>query len=316
MDDLSTHDRDEPFHDLIVGAVLSSYSAIYFAAHRWMGVVLLVGTLCWPRVGLIGLAGLLIALGAALLLSFDRVLVRSGAYLFNSLLISLAVGHAYSLGHMSPGVLCVLLPITSVLTLFITVALTSLMSQTLGLPSMSLPFVISQMLLPLLLPAAYAAGPAPGGGIWTLGSISAAEYVLIYLRSFGGLLFLPYAPFGVLTFLVLLVHSRLSILYATLGLVTGMVVLSLLPLEISLLGAEQLAFNFMFCGIALGGVFFIPSRGTLALVVIGAAWRRAGVGHGDRVRPARLCPDGAAVQRVGAAGVVRDEAAHSTRECT
>ncbi len=105
----------------------------------------------------------------------------------------------------------------------------------------------------------------------TLGGVSPAEYGLAYLRTFGGILYLPYASFGALAFVALLVHSRLMILHATLGIVVGMAVLSCLAPWMPFFVAAGLALNFMYCGIALGGVFFIPSRETLALVAVGAA---------------------------------------------
>ena len=275
MEDLPLRERDESLRGFVVDAVLSSYAVIYFLQRRWMGAVLLLGTLCWPQIGLVGFAGLAIALATALALGFDRALIRSGVYLFNSLLISLALGCAFSLGMMSAWTLALLLPIMSVLALFITIAMFSAMFQTLGLPPMSLPFVICQMALPFLLPAMRFVPPLNVGSAdasqWTLVGVPLLEYGRIYLRSFGGILYLPHVGFGALALGALLLHSRQLVLHATLGIVIGLASLSCLPPGMPLSTAAALAFNFMFCGIALGGVFFIPSRGSLALIVIGSA---------------------------------------------
>ena len=275
MEEISTRQRDESLPALSLDAVLFSYTSIYFSQRRWMGAVMLLGTMAWPQIGLVGFAGLAIALGAALVLGLDRTLIRSGAYLYNSLLVSLALGYVYSFGLVSLGTLALILPIVSILTLFVTVAMFSVMLQTLGLPPMSLPFVICQLTLPLLLPATRAVqvelDPTLAVPSWTLTSVTLLEYGQAYLRSFGSILFLPHLEFGALVLVALLSHSRQLVLHATLGMVVGVALLAYLPPGMTFPTAAALAFNFMFCGIALGGVYFIPSRGTLGLVVLGSA---------------------------------------------
>lgn len=270
MGDNSLNDRDGSLRELVVDALLHSYAIVYFAQRRWLGALLLAGSLCWPVPGLIGLAGLSLALGTALVLGFDRHLVRSGAYLFNSLLISLVLGHFYQFGRVTFAVLTMLLVISSIATLLVSASLISVMFRKFELPALSLPFVIAQFVLSLLLPAPQVALTGTMDA-WTLSSLPATEQVLLYFRSLGGILCLPEAIFGLLAFLGLLVYSRLLVLYAAVGLIGGMFVLSWLPLGLPFSWAAQLAFNFMYCGVALGGIFFIPSRASLLLVVFGSA---------------------------------------------
>ena len=275
MDAESHRRRTESLHRLVVDPVLRSYSAVYFSQRRWVGAAILLATMLWPWLGAVGLAGLVIALAASLLFGLDRTLVRSGAYLFNSLLASLALGHAYSHGLITLEALVVVLPITSVITLFLTVAMFSALGHTVGLSPLSLPFVVFSCMMPFLIPASQLSPvdfePTLTGAHWELLDVPMLEYGRVYLRSFGSILFLPYVEFGALVLLVLLVHSRLLVLHATIAVAVGLAVLSCVPPGITFAAATAMLFNFVYCGIALGGVYFIPSLGTLALVVLGSA---------------------------------------------
>ncbi len=63
MIDTSLDEREGSLRELIVDAVLHSYTIIYFSQrHSWRRVLLLLGTLGWPAPGLVGMAGLAIAL--------------------------------------------------------------------------------------------------------------------------------------------------------------------------------------------------------------------------------------------------------------
>ena len=77
-------------------AILHSYSIIFFTQHRGLGLVLLLSTFVAPQFGLIGLAGLVVSLAVAWVLGFDREALLNGSYLFNSLLVSLALAYLYN----------------------------------------------------------------------------------------------------------------------------------------------------------------------------------------------------------------------------
>ena len=95
--------------------------------------------------------------------------------------------------------------------------------------------------------------------------------LLTLLRSFGSIIFLPHATLGLLVLIALLCHSRLAVLFALVGYAAGRATLALLPLAAGAVDPLYAAFNFLFCGIALGGVFFIPSWGSLLLAAFGSA---------------------------------------------
>ncbi|NLE36395.1 MAG: urea transporter, partial [Pirellulaceae bacterium] len=76
MTDLSVKDGANGWWAFSVDSVLHSYSIIYFSQRRWMGLLLLLCTLHSPAFGLIGLGGVVVSLCAALLIGFDRSLIR------------------------------------------------------------------------------------------------------------------------------------------------------------------------------------------------------------------------------------------------
>jgi len=268
---------DEPALRWTGGAVLSAYATIYFSENPWLGGLILLCTLAAPWLGLIGLAGTLIALGAALLLGFERRYLRSGNYLFNSLLVSLAVGYIGWTSSLALAPLALLLVVASIAALLLTVGLGGFFYNQLGLPALSVPFVVVQFALvymAILFAPIVVDGRAPHVGAPPLIVVDFSGLpaeLMTLLCSFGSIIFLPYAKLGLLVLLGLLAYSRLAVLFALVGYAAGRVTLALLPLAVGTVNPLYVAFNFLFCGIALGGVFFIPSWGSMLLAAFGSA---------------------------------------------
>ncbi len=264
-------ERDDPFWKYPLDAILYTYAIIYFSNRRWLGAILLVATMWSPLGGLIGLCGLLISFAVAHFLGFDRESIRGGSYLFNSLLTSLALGQLYLAAPFSVVGLFVLLAVCGVLTMFITVGLASQMHRHWGLPSMSLPFVLAHILVFFLL-TSMQTPPVEESTPLTLTQAPGYLHVACFFESFAKILFVPHVTIGVIVLVAMLIYSRLMVVYAALGYAVGMLTLAVLPFSYSYEAATHLAFNFMFCGIALGGIFFVPSRGSLVLVAVGSAF--------------------------------------------
>jgi hypothetical protein len=93
--------------------------------------------------------------------------------------------------------------------------------------------------------------------------------VVMVLQALGAAIFLPNATVGAVIFLGLAMHSRLMLLLASLGFAAGMTFLHLTGLAAASSDVGWLGTNFVFCGVALGGVFFIPSRASVALSAFG-----------------------------------------------
>jgi len=253
-----------------VDAVLHAYSILFFTQKRWLGACLLVSTFVLPEFALLGLVSVLIALVAGWVLGFDRASLRNGSLLFNSLLVGMTVAYLQGYQEIEPSHLWMLVITASLLALFVSVMLNSLVYHLTGLPAMSLPFVVVSMALFFLffslngtpvvsLAPAYLVPEPAGMGVW----------LKTFFQSFGALLFIPHAGVGVVLFLAMLVHSRLAAIYAVLGFLAGVWFLAGFGYDIEQESLSWVSFNFVLTGIALGGGFFVPSRSSLALVVLG-----------------------------------------------
>lgn len=253
--------------------ILNAYSVIFFTRSRWLGAVLLGCTLLAPRLGLFGLAGLLIARVAAEWIGFARESVRDGTLLFNPLLVSLALGHLSLVLPLPPAALALLLVFFSVTTVLATAAMNRWMWASLGLPALSLPFVAVCLGMHFVF---YAVNRTPlasvGAECLLREPAGLPDAIHGFLQSFGAIFFLPHAGVGLLIFLALLTHSRLSLVFAAVAYAAGRGLLEALGVDAGSSATVWLGFNCVFSGLALGGYFFIPGRAGLALAAL------AGVG--------------------------------------
>jgi urea transporter len=260
----------------LVEPILNSYAIVFFSNRPALGAMLLAATFLAPLFGLFGLVGVVVALAGAQLLGFPDAQIRSGELLFNSLLTALGLAYLTSLHPVSPTLLAVLLPVVSLGAMFASATIGHLMRQLFGLPSLSIPFVVSTvMLFFLFYSLTRTAGPVllPAGPRYAVPELTMAPTVLrMFLQALGAAFFLPSATVGAVIFVGLAMHSRLMLLLASLGFAAGMTFLHLTGLAAASSDVGWLGTNFVFCGIALGGVFFIPSRASVLLSAFGAVF--------------------------------------------
>ncbi len=257
----------------LLDAVLLSYASIFFSRSRRIGAVLLAATLLAPGFGLVGLAGVIIAFLVAWELGFDRANLRSGASLFNSLLVALALAY---LNNSAPTpldtpVFILLLISGSALALFMQEFLAHTFYLQYGLPALSMPFVIVAFFHFFLFFSLTATPITSGPLTYLLPQIPLPSmHLTAFFQSFGAIFFMPHTTVGLLIFLAMLGTSRLAMLYIVVGYVAGVLFLSGCQVDIVPANMEFIGFNFIFCAMALGGIYFIPSRGSLLLVVLGS----------------------------------------------
>lgn len=257
---------------LAVEAILNSYAIIFFGRHRGLGAALLVATFLVPQVGLFGLAGVAMAFAAARWFGFNDAGVRSGELLFNSLLVSLALAVLADYRQMSPALLVILLAAASLAALLLSVAFQHAMRNLLGLPVLSIPFVIITVCVYQLI---YIQSATPVAAVLTCVIPEPTWLPVVvtqYFLSFGGVLFLPWTPIGIVVCGALLCYSRLLVLMATVGFASGWLFLHLTHVSAIQFGVGWLGANFVLCGIALGSIFYVPSRDSLLLAAIGPAF--------------------------------------------
>ncbi len=246
-------------------SILNSYSILYFSRGPWVGSLLLLATFLAPVYGLFGLAGATTAFVAGSLLGFNRQGLASGELLYNSLMVSLGLAHLIEYHAIAPSLVVVLLPTVSIAALVLSVAIGRLSRLYLGLPGFSLPFILVTVPLYFLF-YSYTGTPVIGEAAhcW-LPEPELPAYVAYFFQSLGATFFLPNAVVGIALFIALLFQSRLLVLLAVAGFSSGNLFLHLTGLSAGAFGAGWLGTNFIFCGIAFGGIYFIPSRSSLLL---------------------------------------------------
>lgn len=243
--------------------VLRSYAQVLFSRSPWVGALVALGTAFEPRVFAFGLGAVLVATITSLALRFDREAIVEGVFGYSALLVGLGVGFTFS--GLSPTV--AVLIIASFFTVIITAALRSWLVVS-ALPPLSLPYLA---VVYLLLGGASLAGlpsAVPHQASELLADVL-PEALAQWARGLGALFFVPRVDAGLLILVALAVHSRIALLLAAFGFAGALALESYvfsLPDRDML---DALSYNAMLTALALGGVFFVPSRAAFGLAMLG-----------------------------------------------
>jgi murein DD-endopeptidase MepM/ murein hydrolase activator NlpD len=235
--------------------LLDAHAQLLFARSPVTGLLLVAAVALEPRA---------LASGALAVLTATRVVdalgfAASGAYACNALLLGIGLAH-----HFENGVrFAALVVAASVVVVLFTAALSSSLGRIAGLPVLSLPFVAvfgcaETVARPLgLTPAA------------PLAEVTHRLLGLLPLQALGSLLFSPRAVTGLLVFAALVAHSRISAALALFVLTPFVWVAMSQGADPAPLQAAAL--NGALAAIAVGTVWFVPSRSSFALGACAAA---------------------------------------------
>lgn len=247
---------------------LAGYAQVLFDTRVLVGVLAAAATFVSPAHGLAGLLGLVGANLAAWLLELDPVQRRAGFYAFNGLLTGLALGLYFRLNV--PFAVALLLGGAVVAAL--AAGLRSLFERLLGVPVLSVPFLLGSWLL-------YAAAERLPGLEVTLGptevglGLGALLPVWLdeFLRALAAIFFQLSALSGVFVALALLAWSRLAFLLGVVGYVASKAALLALGEAASGPTGALAGFNAILAAIAVAGVWTVPTaRAFLLAAVVGA----------------------------------------------
>lgn len=247
-----------------VEAFLRVYAQILFSRSPAVGALVLAATAMVPRAMVAGAAAVLVATVTALLLDLDREAIRSGDYGYNALLAGLGVGQTFG-----GGAAAALLISAAAASVLVTAALRAWLGGA-SLPALSLPFIAA---FQLALGAASFAGAAPGPHGIDPSPLAAAlpAGLVLFVRSLGGLFFLPRLDAGALVLAALLLHSRIAASLAASAFAAVLLLLGQIPALPAGVSVEGLGYNAMLAAVTLGGVFFVPSSSSFLLALLGAA---------------------------------------------
>jgi len=239
-----------------LGGVVRAYAEVFFLSRTMVGLVLLVGTLLNWDVGASGLIAVAGACGFAKLTKLDSRTLAAGYYTYNPLLVGLSMGAVLSLTWMS----AVLIAVAGVLTYLLTAALIHLLRYYLNLPALSLPFVLAGAAVHTA--ALRYAGLTPSPRKLTpllAGDLGLPIVASGFLKSIGGVFFVPSVLVGALFAVLLLIRSRILFALAVCGYLLGTTFRGALLGSWDYVFADVMSFNFILTAMAVGGVFLIPS---------------------------------------------------------
>jgi murein DD-endopeptidase MepM/ murein hydrolase activator NlpD len=95
--------------------------------------------------------------------------------------------------------------------------------------------------------------------------------ITAFLSTFSAILFQSNPLSGLLIALAVLLYSRIALTLMTAGFLVAFCIYSLLGLDAEMITIHALSFNATFAALALGGMFLIPSAGSLSLGLLASA---------------------------------------------
>ena len=259
--------REKEYISLFSNVLLLSYAKIFFSENKITGVFILLATMTVPTVGLCGLFAAILGNLTAYALGMDRQLIRQGLYGFNAVLTGLAIGFFYGISIK----LLLLLSLFCILLTLLTLLLNNIFYQHLGFSAMSIPF---NMIVGLALVAGKRFTTIrPDGVVHAIRLENPAwlpSFLPIPIENFLGamsaVLFQENILSGMLVSIGVLIYSRIAFVLIAIGFIVGIGVTHFFGIDA--VDIKQAGFNCMFSALAMGGVWLIPSVGSLAIAML------------------------------------------------
>ena len=259
------------FCSIFGDALLLSYSKIFFSENKITGILILLATVTVPVIGLCGLYAAILGNLTAYCLGMDRQSIRQGLYGFNAVLTGLAIGFSYGISIK----LLLLLSLLCVLLVLLTLLLNNFFYLYLGFSAMSIPFNII-IGLTLIMGSLFATIHPAGNHATLLTGFGISQWLHLaplpietFLSAMSAVLFQGNTLSGMLVSIGVLFYSRIAFILMAVGWVAGISVAGFFGIDS--LALQQVGFNCMFSALAIGGVWLIPSVGSLAMAVLASA---------------------------------------------
>jgi len=252
--------------------IIASYSILFFSANKFLGILLLIITFFKPFAGLVGFFAVVIAV---LFSHFSGVVKQpnhKGLYSFNALFIGIGMGTFYE-PSIAFGLLLV---VTVILSVIFSTILWNILSKY-GLPFLSIPFLLCFWLI-LLVSKEFSAIQLTARNIYWLNEMYAVgdkpliqfmlffenlplhTLVLTFFKSLSSLFFQDNILAGILIFIGVIVHSRISASLLILGFISTIAFNSIVQAYDDGINYYLLGGNFIMVSVAIGSFFVIPSK--------------------------------------------------------
>ncbi|WP_297446997.1 urea transporter, partial [Desulfurobacterium sp.] len=245
-------------------AFFNSYAGIFFISEPVFGAVLFLVSIINFNMGFAGFLCVLSAYLFARLLGLKETFLGLDFYIYNPLLVGLAIGYLFKLGPLT----LIFLISLGILTFLMTYSLSSIFSYYFKLPVLSIPFVIGSFIVylaSLRYSNLFVTSLCPHYPEWDF-------HLPLFLKGFfdsmGTILFSPYTLPGIVIFLALFVYSRILSFLAFIGYVGATFVTALMTGSLEKAFTDISAFNYILIAMAVGGVFLIPSPKSYFMALI------------------------------------------------
>jgi len=249
----------------LINNLFYSYSMLLFIKNKWVGLVLFLTTLMNPNLAISGIISWITTLVFARAIGIRHQNLVHSIYTYNSLIVGFSIGFLFKISFLS-----VLMTVgTSVLTVMLSYASYSFLTQQLKLPVLNIPFFIVSTII-YLASARYSSLFVDS--FYSFEGLNIQQLPLFLqglFKTTGTLLFMPYDLPGIFILTILAFNSLISLAILLVSYYTGTFCLALLKGSFSHAFANQSAFNFILIGIALGGIFLIPSRRSYFMAITG-----------------------------------------------
>lgn len=248
-------------------ALLVGYAQVFFATNWVTGMLFLLATFILPERGLAGFLGLVSSVFFAWVLGMPKEWIKAGYFSYNGLLQGLAIALIYEINLA----FFALLFMISFIGVFVAAGLRFLYERFLGIPVLSLPFVITTWLM-------WAASvrfdmlKTNGNDEYALSLAANLPFLLDYsARSIAAAFFQLNALSGLVILLGIFIFSRHAFMLSLIGLATGSLFHLALGGSFTDLNDMWIGFNFALTAIAVGGIWIVPKLEAFALAALAAA---------------------------------------------
>jgi urea transporter/murein DD-endopeptidase MepM/ murein hydrolase activator NlpD len=251
--------------------ILNTYALLFFSNSKLLAAFLLIISFFNPIAGLTGFCAVVIAIGFATLSNLYKPNIEAGLYSYNALFIGLGMGTFYNLGIA----FFVLLFVTVLLSVVLSAVLQSRLSK-IGLPFLSLPFILCFWLILLVTKELSAIDLTTRNIYWlnemyALSNENLVRFVLFmenmnlptlvatFLRALSSIFFQNNILAGLLIAIGVLLHSRILFSLLVIGFLTAYGFNYVVNPSGAAINNYLLGVNLVMVAAAIGGFFVIPS---------------------------------------------------------
>jgi urea transporter len=251
--------------------VLNSYSILFFSNSKAFGFLLLVVTFFKPFAGLAGLIATVMAIAVSSFSGLSKTTIHKGLFSFNALMIGIGMGTFYNSGLA----FWVLLLLAVLLSVVLSGVLWNILSKK-GLPFLAIPFVICFWLV-ILVSREFTAIDLTTRNIYWLNEMYAIgdkelvsfmlffenlplhPLIITFFKSLSSLFFQANVLAGIIIFIGVLLHSRISLTMLIVGFIASLLFNSIVHAYGDGINYYLMGANFIMVTVAIGSFFVVPS---------------------------------------------------------